>query len=82
MTNQDTVRHIAFDGITLHAERVCDDPDGYDRITAWDPDTGQRMVEISWHRDTRQLGVILHVNRRWSFEAVEQMRALGTAALA
>lgn len=81
MTN-DTTRTLTFDGITLQAERVCDDPDGYDRITAWDPDTGQRLVEISWHRDTRQLGVILHGDRRWSFEAVEEMRALGTYALA
>jgi hypothetical protein len=81
MTNN-TTRTLTFDGITLQAERVCDDSDGYDRINAWDPDTGQSLVEISWHRDTRQLGVILHGDRRWSFEAVEQMRAQGQHALA
>lgn len=82
MITTDTTRPVTFDGITLPAERVCDDPDGYDRITAWDPDTGQHLVEISWHRATRQLEVTLHGNRRWSFEAVEQMRTLGTNALA
>jgi hypothetical protein len=81
MTNHDTARPVTFDGITLPADRVCDGPDGYDRITAWDPATGQRLVEISWHRDTRKLGVILHGDRRWSFEAVEQMQTLGTNAL-
>lgn len=78
----DTVHTLTFDGITLHADRVCDDPDGYDRITCHDPETGQRMIEISWHRDTRQLGVILHGDRLWSFEAVEAMRQLGIDALA
>ncbi|BBF68824.1 hypothetical protein [Sphingomonas bisphenolicum] len=81
MTSQDTSRAVTFDGINLQAERVCNDPDGYDRIAAWDPDTGQRLVEISWHRDTRKLGVILHGDRRWSFEAVEEMRRLGMEAL-
>lgn len=81
MTN-DTTRTLTFDGITLQAERVCDDPDGYDRINAWDPDTQQRLVEISWHRDTRRLGVILHGDRRWSFEAVEAMGKMGVDALA
>ncbi|WP_375178246.1 hypothetical protein [Sphingobium yanoikuyae] len=73
---------LTFDGITFPAERVCGDPDGYDRIHAWDPDSGQRLIEISWHRDTRQLGVILHGDRRWSFEAIEQMRERGVDALA
>ncbi|MEC3910055.1 hypothetical protein U5A82_06065 [Sphingobium sp. CR2-8] len=81
MTN-DTTHPVTFDGITLQAERVCDDPDGYDRITACDPDTGQRLVEISWHRDTRKLGVILHGDRRWSFEAVAYMQVMGIDALA
>lgn len=81
MTN-DTTQPVTFDGITLRAERVCDDPDGYDRITVWDPDTGERLVEISWHRDMRQLGVILYGDRRWSFEAVQAMRVLGQEALA
>lgn len=78
----DAIRPFTFDGITLHADRVCGSPDGYDRITACDPGTGQLLVEISWHRDTRQLGVILHGDRRWSFEAIDQMRTLGVDALA
>lgn len=48
---------LIFDGITLKADRVCDDPDGYDRILAWDPETDEQIVEISWHRDTSQLGL-------------------------
>ncbi|WP_188063202.1 hypothetical protein [Sphingobium sp. KCTC 72723] len=79
---KDTTRAVTFGGITLDAERVCDNADGYDRITAWDPDTGQRMVEISWHRDTLQLGLILHGDRRWSFDAMEDMWTLGKEALA
>ena len=77
----DTARAVDFDGITLSAERVCGNPDGYDRITADDPATGRRLIEISWHRDTRRLGLTLHDDRRWSFEAVEQMRQLGMHAL-
>lgn len=46
------------------------------------PGTGQLLVQISWHRDTRKLGVILHGDRRWSFEGVDEMRELGINGLA
>ena len=78
----DTPRPLTFDGITLHADRVCGDPDGYDRIIAWDPATDQRLIEISWHRETRALDLTLLADRRWSFEAIEKMRQLGIDALA
>ncbi|MEJ7933958.1 hypothetical protein WG907_06760 [Sphingobium sp. AN558] len=80
MTNAPTTT-LTFDGITLDADRVCGNPDGYDRITASDPDTGQQLIEISWHRDTRWLGLRLHSDRLWSFEAVKQMHQLGIDAL-
>lgn len=80
MTN-DTAHILTFDGVALNADRVCGNPDGYDRIIADDPATGQRVIEISWQRDTRQLGLTLHCDRRWSFDAIDQMRQLGMEAL-
>lgn len=82
MTYTDETRTLAFDGVILHGQRICGDPDGYDRIIAWDPDTGERLVEISWHRESRMLGLILHGDRLWSFEAIGEMKDLGIHALA
>lgn len=72
---------LTFDGITLLGDRICGDPDGYDRILAWDPNTSQRLVEITLHRDTRHLGLRLLDDRKWSFRAIEDMRQLGVTAL-
>ena len=82
MTNTESIRALTLDGIALHATRVCDDPDGYDRIFVLHPGTGQRLAEISWHRDTRQLGFVPHSQRRWSFGAIDEMEKLGGEWLA
>lgn len=82
MTYTDDTRTLAFDGVTLHGQRVCEDPDGYDRIIAWDPDTGERLVEIRWHRESKHLDLKLPGDRAWSFEAIADMRAQGEWALA
>ncbi|MDV3480847.1 hypothetical protein [Sphingobium yanoikuyae] len=50
MTDNTTSRVLTFDGIPLQAERVCDGPDSFDCMNAWDPGTNERLVEISWHR--------------------------------
>jgi len=82
MTHTDETRPLTFDDVTLQGLRVCGDPDGYDRIIAWDPETTERLVEVRWHRESKKLDLKLSGDRLWSFEAIEAMKELGIQALA